>query len=227
VVGDLKGLTVAEYQPAKLAAMEAHWQTNTEGGAPFVLFAVPDMEKGENRLQIAVPNVLSLLITHSLGGKVQGLEEFPRHERPNALITFWSFRIMVAIGFLFAGIMIWALVLWRRKRLYASRRFLQTLVLLQPLGFAATVMGWVTAEVGRQPWVVYGLMRTADGVSPIAAGNVMWSLTFFLGFFGLIGASYFYYIFKTLARGPDLDSPIPPVQRPTGMRPFKEAMQRR
>jgi cytochrome d ubiquinol oxidase subunit I len=224
VVGDLKGLTVAEHQPAKLAAMEAHWKTNTEGGAPFVLFALPDMEKEKNRMEIAVPNVLSLLITHSTDGRIKGLKEFPRDERPNSLITFWSFRVMVAIGFLFAGIIMWALVLWRRKRLYDSRRFLQTLVLVQPLGFIATLMGWITAEVGRQPWVVQGLMRTAEGVSPIAAGNVVWSLTFFLGFFGLVGASYFYYIFKTLGRGPDLASPIPPVQRPTGMRSLEKAV---
>ena len=105
--------------------------------------------------------------------------------------------------------------------------FLKALVFAQPLGFIATVTGWVTAEAGRQPWVVYGLMRTSDGVSPIAAGNVIWSLTLFVCFFGLIGASYFYYVLKTLRRGPDLTSPLPPVQRPSGMPPPEEQLEAR
>jgi cytochrome d ubiquinol oxidase subunit I len=215
---------VASYQPAKLAAMEAHWETNTEGGAPFALFAIPDMTAERNRLEIAIPNGLSLLITQSLDGKVQGLKEFPPADRPNVPITFWSFRLMVAVGFLYLAVMIWAAVLWRRKRSLESRRFLQTLVAIQPLGFVATVFGWVTAEVGRQPWIVYGLMRTADGVSPIPAGNVVWSLTLFIAIFGIVGASYFYYMLTTLRRGPDLTSSIPPVQRPMGMRPRAETV---
>ncbi len=219
VVGDLKGLVVAEYQPAKLAAMEAHWETNHEGGAGFVAFAVPDMEAEKNHFEIKIPNGLSLLITHSLDGRVQGLKDFPPDERPNSLITFWSFRIMVGIGFIYVAVMLWAAWLWWRDRWSVSAGFLKALVAIQPLGFIATVSGWVTSEVGRQPWVVYGLMRTADGVSPIPAGNVIWSLTLFMLFFGLIGASYFYYVIKTLNRGPDLSSPIPPVQRPTGMLP--------
>jgi cytochrome d ubiquinol oxidase subunit I len=97
-------------------------------------------------------------------------------------------------------------------------------VAVQPLGFIATISGWVTAEVGRQPWIVYGLMRTADGVSPIPAGNVLWSLAMFMVIFGIVGASYFMYMLRTLRRGPDLTSPIPPVQRPTGMRPLGETM---
>lgn len=219
VVGDLKGLVVAEHQPAKLAAMEAHWETNREGGAAFVAFALPDMDAERNRLEVKIPNGLSLLITHSFDGKVQGLKDFPADERPNALITFWSFRIMVGIGFLFVAVSLWGAYLWWKARLFDSPGFLRVLLAVQPLGFIATISGWVTAEVGRQPWVVYGLMRTADGVSPIPAANVIWSLTLFVLFFGLIGASYFYYVLKTLNRGPDLSSPIPPVQRPTGMLP--------
>jgi cytochrome d ubiquinol oxidase subunit I len=223
-VGDQKGLAVASHQPAKLAAMEAHWETNTEGGAPFALFAIPDMAAERNRLEIAIPDGLSLLITHSLDGRVQGLKDFPPEDRPNSLITFWSFRLMVAIGFLYLAVMIWAALLWWRKRSLDSERFLGALVAVQPLGFVATVFGWVTAEVGRQPWIVYGLMRTADGVSPIPAGNVVWSLALFIVIFAIVGASYFYYMLTTLRRGPDLTSPIPPVQRPTGMRPRAEAV---
>jgi cytochrome d ubiquinol oxidase subunit I len=124
---------------------------------------------------------------------------------------------MVGIGFLFLAVMLWAGFLWWRRKLFDSRRFLMTLVALQPFGFIATLSGWVTTEVGRQPWIVYGLMRTKDGVSPIAAGNVLWSLTLFMLFFALIGASYFFYVLRTLRRGPDLTSPIPPVQLPAGM----------
>ncbi|RJQ51856.1 MAG: cytochrome ubiquinol oxidase subunit I [Desulfobacteraceae bacterium] len=217
LMGDLKGLNVARNQPAKLAAMEAHWETNTEGGAPFVLFAVPDPESERNRMEITVPNALSLLITHSWEGKVQGLKDFPKTDRASVMITFWTFRIMVAIGFVFLLTGIWAAVLWRKRAIFTSRPFLKALIVIQPLGFVATVLGWITAEAGRQPWVVYGLIRTADGASPIPAGNVVWSMSLFVVLFAIIGSSYFYYTLKTLRRGPDLTSPIPPVQRPSGM----------
>ena len=225
VIGDFRGLNVAEYQPAKLAAMEAHWETNTDGGADFVAFAIPDMEAERNRLEVTVPGLLSYLITHSKDGQIQGLKDFPKEDRPNALVTFWTFRVMVGIGFLFLGAAVWAGILYFRGELFTNRAFLWTLVALQPLGFIATIMGWLTSEIGRQPWVVYGLMRTADGVSPIAAGNVIWSLALFLVFFGVIGSSYFYYIIKTLKRGPDMSSPLPPIQRPSGMRPLEGAME--
>jgi len=222
LVGDLKGQNVAHYQPAKLAAIEAHWETNTGSGAPFIAFAIPDMDKEENRFEIAIPHLLSLLTTHSWEGRVSGLKEFPKPDRPNSFILFWSFRIMAGIGFLFFFIMIWAVFLWHKKQLFKSSAFLKTLVVIQPLGFIATEMGWITTEFGRQPWVVYGLMRTSDGVSPIAAGNVVWSLMLFLLFFVLIGASYFYYTLKILRQGPDLDSPVPPVQLATGMQPHAQ-----
>ncbi len=216
VVGDMKGLAVAEYQPAKLASMEAHWETNTQGGADFIAFALPDQENERNRFEIRIPNMLSLLITHSKDGQIQGLKDFPRDERPNVLVNFWTFRIMVAIGFIFLGVMLWAGILLLRRKLFDNRLFLKVLIAIQPLGFIATILGWVTAEMGRQPWVVYGLMRTREGASPIAPGNVVWSLMMFALLFGLIGAFYFYYTLRTLHQGPDMASPIPPVQRPSG-----------
>lgn len=221
-IGDLKGLAVAKYQPAKLAAMEAHWETNTQGGAPFLPVVIPDMKAERNRFEIRIPNALSLLITHSMDGKIPGLKEFPRDQRPNVLVTFWTFRVMVGIGFLFFFMVLWAAWLWYQKRILDSRAFLKTLVLVQPLGFIAVILGWVTTEMGRQPWVVYGLMRTSDGVSPIAAGNVAWSIAMFAVIFGLVGASYFYYTLKILRLGPDFKSPIPPIQRPAGMRPLED-----
>ena len=220
IMGDLKGRNVAEHQPAKLAAMEAHWETNISAGAPFLVFAVPDMSREMNRLEIKVPDMLSLLITHSLTGRVAGLKTFPADQRPSVFVTFYTFRIMAGIGFIFLFIMIWALFLWRKKRLYESRKFLVALTAIQPLGFIATVAGWITTEMGRQPWSVYGLMRTQDSVSPIASGNVACSLVLFGVFFGIIGTVYLYYILKILKSGPDFDSPIPPVHLPVGMKPF-------
>lgn len=219
-VGDRKGLVVARHQPAKLAAMEAHWETNTSGGADFIAFALPDAQNERNRLEVRIPNMLSLLLTHSWDGKIEGLKETPRADRPNIMVTFWTFRFMVGIGFLFLAVMFWAAVLAARRRLFHSRRFLTLLVLIQPLGFIATLLGWVTAEMGRQPWIVYGLMRTSEGVSPIAAGNVVWSLIMFLIFFSVIGASYLYFTLKTLRRGPDFDTPIPHVQHQVPFVPY-------
>jgi cytochrome d ubiquinol oxidase subunit I len=160
------------------------------------------------------------LVTHSLNGQVRGLKEFPRGDRPNVFILFWAFRGMVGIGFILMVVMLWAAFLWRKGRLFESRPFLWTLLIVHPVGFLATELGWITTEVGRQPWLVYGLLRTSEGVSPIPAGNVVWSLALFLIVLPLIGMSYFYYILKTLDRGPDMTSPLPPVQRLAGMRPL-------
>jgi cytochrome d ubiquinol oxidase subunit I len=220
-LGDVSGRQVFHHQPLKLAAMESHWETNTSGGAPFAVIAFPDTEAEKNLFALNIPDGLSLLVTHSSRGKVPGLKEFPRQDRPDVFILFWSFRLMVAIGFILLFILIWAAVLWRRGRLYENRPFLRTLWVLHPLGFLATEFGWITNEVGRQPWLVYNLMRTSEGVSPVPAGNVIWSLSLFLIIFAVIGASYFYYVFKTLRIGPDLSSPIPPIQRPAGMRPLQ------
>jgi cytochrome bd ubiquinol oxidase subunit I len=218
-LGDWSGRRVFQDQPLKLAAMEAHWETNTTGGAAFTVFAFPDMTNEKNHYELTIPNGLSLLVTQSLDGKVPGLKDYPRENRPDAAVLFWTFRVMVAVGFIFLLIMLWAALLWRRGTLFQSRPFLKTLVVLQPLGFLATEMGWVSTEMGRQPWIVYNLMRTADGVSPIPAGNVVWSLALFLIVFPVIGAAYFYYVLKAMKKGPDFSTPIPPVQRPSGMRP--------
>jgi cytochrome d ubiquinol oxidase subunit I len=221
-LGDWSGRVMFRLQPAKLAAVESHWETNTRGGAPFAVVAFPDMEKERNRFEITIPHGLSLLVTQSLEGKVQGLKEFPREDRPNAAVLFWTFRAMVAIGFIFFLVMLWAAVLWKRGKLFGNRPFLRALLAIQPLGFLATELGWITTEMGRQPWLVYNLMRTAEGISPIPAGNVIWSLTLFLIVYPVIGASYFYYVLKILRGGPDLSSPIPPIQRPAGMRTLEK-----
>jgi cytochrome d ubiquinol oxidase subunit I len=220
--GDASGRQVFHHQPEKLAAMESHWETNTQEGAPFAVIVLPDIETEKNLYELNIPNGLSLLVTRSSHGQVLGLKEFPKEDRPNVFILFWSFRLMVAIGFILFFIMVWAVILWRKRRLYENRLFLRTLVIVHPLGFIATELGWITNEVGRQPWAVYHLVRTAEGVSPIPVGNVIWSLSLFLIIFIVVGASYFYYLLKTLGRGPDFSSPIPSIQRPAGMHVLKE-----
>jgi cytochrome bd ubiquinol oxidase subunit I len=222
LMGDLSGRQVFRYQPAKLAAIEAHWETNKDKGADFVAVAFPDMQAEKNRFEISIPNALSLLVTHSFNGRVPGLKEFPREDRPNVPLLFWAFRVMVGIGFGLLVVMAWALLLWRKGRLFESRPFLRTLLIIHPLGFLAVELGWITTEAGRQPWLVYNLMRTSEGVSPIAPGNVVWSLSLFVLIFLLVGGSYFYYVLKTLRLGPDVSSPIPPIQRPAGMLPLQE-----
>ena len=123
--------------------------------------------------------------------------------------VFLNFCRFLFIGFLFLFVMIWAAWLWKKKKLFDTEFFLKLLVLVQPLGFVAVITGWVTAEVGRQPWVVYGVMRTAHGVSPITAGSVLWSFILIAAIYAIIGISYFYYVIKTLSQGPDLESPLP------------------
>ena len=118
--------------------------------------------------------------------------------------------------------MAWAFLLWRKGKLYEYRPFLWTLLIVHPLGFIAVETGWITTEMGRQPWLVYNLMRTAEGISPIQAGNVIWSLSLFLIIFAAIGLTYSFYIMKLIGNGPDVSSPIPAVQRPAGMRPLKD-----
>jgi cytochrome d ubiquinol oxidase subunit I len=220
LLGDVSGRQVFHHQPAKFASMEAHWETNRTEGAPFVAFALPDMEKERNLFEVSIPSGLSLLVTSSLRGQVPGLKEIARENRPNVFILFWSFRLMVAIGFILFLMMAWAFFLWLRGRLFEDRLFLWALFVLHPLGFIATELGWITTEVGRQPWVVYNLMRTSEGLSRVPVANVLWSLSLFSIIFGVVLASYFYYILKALRGGPDLSSPIPPIQRPAGMRPL-------
>jgi len=222
IVGDLSGRMVFRHQPAKLAAMEAHWEQNNDGGAPFAIIAFPDVKAERNTFEISIPNGLSLLATHSLHGRVSGLKDFPRENRPSVPVLFLTFRVMAGIGTLLLLVMAWAFFLWRKGRLFEYRPFLWTLLIIHPLGFLAVLTGWITTEAGRQPWLVYGLMRTAEGISPIPPGNVIWSLSLFLIIFAAIGSIYSYYVLKTIRRGPDVSSPIPAVQLPAGMRPLQE-----
>jgi cytochrome d ubiquinol oxidase subunit I len=222
IIGDMSGRMVVLHQPAKLAAMEAHWETNRDSGANFIIAAIPNSEEERNAFEISIPNGLSLLATHSLHGRVSGLKEFPPENRPSVLLLFLTFRIMAGVGTLLVLVMAWGFFLWRKGKLFEYRPFLWALLIIHPLGFLAVETGWITTEAGRQPWLVYGLMRTAEGISPVPAGNVIWSLSLFLVIFAAIGSVYAYFVLMTIRRGPDVLSPIPASQLPSGMRPLHD-----
>ena len=192
--GDLHGLNTLQYQPAKIAAMEGDYET--EQGAGLILFGAPDDQAEITRYQIAIPNLSSLILTHSLNGEVKGLKSFPKDQRPPAAIIFWSFRIMVGIGFIMLGVGLWSL--WRRFKnegLYTDRWLHRTCLIMTPAGFVAVIAGWVTTEVGRQPYTVYGLLTTSQSASPIAAPAVAASLlAFIIIYFAVYAAGVFYLI---------------------------------
>jgi cytochrome d ubiquinol oxidase subunit I len=200
IIGDLSGVVVAEKQPTKLAAMESLWETTTR--APVYLFALPDEENERNKIEIgAIPGMLSLLVFHDINAEVKGLKAFPREERPPVLITSFAFKGMVGLGFYFAFVMI---IGWfKRNRLVDSPKFLKLMLLSIPLPYIAIELGWIVAEVGRQPWIVYGLMKTSDAVSPVASSQVLISLIAFILVYGLLGAVGFYLIFKYAKKGPE------------------------
>ncbi len=199
MTGDLHAVHVTKTQPSKLAAMESHWETQAQ--APIVLFAVPDEANERNRIEIGrLPGVLSFLGYHDFNATITGLRDIPRDERPPVLLTFLSFRIMVALGTLFPLLTIVGLFL--RKRLIESRWYLWTMLLALPLPYLAIEMGWVLAEVGRQPWIVYGLLKTAEAASPIAGVQVMTSLAGFILVYGLLGIAGFFLIANFAKKGP-------------------------
>ncbi len=205
VAGDAHGLNTLEYQPAKIAAMEGHW--DTERGAPLILFGWPDMEAEETKWKIGIPRLGSLILTHDLDGEVKGLESWPRDEWPNATVIFWTFRVMVAIGFAMFGLGLLSLWLRWRGRLYDNRWFLRFCVLMGPSGFIAILAGWITTEMGRQPWVIYGLLRTADAASPVDAGSVGTSLAVFVAVYILVFGSGGFYLLRLMAKGPGKTEP--------------------
>jgi cytochrome d ubiquinol oxidase subunit I len=215
--GDQHGLNTFEYQPAKLAAIEGHWET--EGPAPFIVWGWPDQEAATNRFAFEVPYAGSLILTHSLDGTVPGLKDFPREDWPPVAIVFWSFRLMVGIGLLMLLLVVIGNWLRWQGRLYSTAWFLRGAELALPLGFVAVICGWVTTEVGRQPWVVYGLMRTADAVSPgLYGGDVLASLAVYVVVYLIVFPTTLYTMIVLVRAGPE-------EERPEGERPI-EGLQR-
>jgi cytochrome d ubiquinol oxidase subunit I len=169
LIGDLHGLNTREYQPAKLAAIEARWETASR--VPLSLFAIPDQEAETNRFEIEIPVLGSLILTHDANGTVQGLKDFPKDQRPPVAIPYFAFRIMVGLGLIMLAIVVASWWLRLRRDLYIADWYLRVCQYAAPIGFIAVLAGWTTTEVGRQPWTVYGLLRTADSVTPSLSGT--------------------------------------------------------
>lgn len=200
-IGDTVGLEVHQYQPLKTAAIEGVW--DTQKSAPLVLFAWPDSKQEKNLYAISIPYGASLINTHSLNGELVGLKSVVPADRPVVPATFFGFRIMVGIGLLFLALAIAALCLRRGGKLYEKRWFLWACVLSGPLGAVATIAGWITAECGRQPWVVYNLLRTADGVSNVPPSHVALTLGALIVVYTLIFSFFIYYLFRFISKGPE------------------------
>jgi cytochrome d ubiquinol oxidase subunit I len=200
VEGDRHAVHVTQVQPTKLAAMEAHWDTQSR--APITLLALPDEENGRNLFEIGkIPGVLSFLGYHDVNAEVKGLNDFPKEDRPPVLLTFISFRVMVALGMLFPLLAIIGMFL--KNRLVESPWYLKLMVAAIPLPYIAIQAGWVLAEVGRQPWIVFNLMRTSDASSPLAGYQVMATLVAFVLVYGFLGAVGYYLIGKNAIKGPE------------------------
>jgi len=220
-IGDQHGLNTLEHQPAKIAAMEANWETQAH--MPLLLFAWPDEHAERNAFEIAIPEAGSLILKHSTEGVVPGLKQFKREDRPPVAIPFFSFRLMVGIGLAMLALTLGGLWFWRRDALATARRFQALCIAAIPLGFIAVVAGWVTTEVGRQPWAVYGLLRTRDAVTPsLKAGDVTLSLLVYVAAYMLIFGSGIYFIARLSRTG--FGAPQPEVQPfPRSARPMSGA----
>lgn len=202
VVGDFHGLNTLKYQPAKVAAMEGHWQNNSGEGLPLLLFGLPDMQHEKTRFELALPHLGSLILTHSWDGQIKGLKEFAPQDRPNSAIIFWSFRVMVGLGMLMILLGFWSLYMRSRGKLYESTLFLRFATLMGPAGLIALLAGWITTEVGRQPWVVYGVMRTKDAVSQHDFSTLALSLGLFVVVYVFVFGVGVAYVLRLVHKGP-------------------------
>jgi cytochrome d ubiquinol oxidase subunit I len=215
LVGDAAGRMVAEQQPAKLAAIEGHWQTNPPGkGAAWALLAWPDAVNQRNHWSIEVPNLLSLITTHSLTGRVAGLREFPTRDQPPVLVPFYAFRLMVLAGVTLAALMLWSVSRWRRGAFTAAgisgeRTLLRAWITAIPLAYLAVEMGWLTREVGRQPWIIYGMMHTEAAASALPAAAVAATLLSYFVTYATLLIIFIVFAGRLIRRGPDLDVPLP------------------
>ncbi|MBB2155045.1 cytochrome ubiquinol oxidase subunit I [Gluconacetobacter diazotrophicus] len=226
LVGDLHGRNTLEHQPAKIAAIEGHWQNAPGADVPLILFGVPDMAAETTRYAVEIPHAGSLILTHSWNGQIPGLKEFPAEDRPNSTIIFWTFRVMVGLGTLMLLLALVGLALRARGRLFANRPFLTATVAMGPTGLAAILAGWMTTEIGRQPWVVYGVMRTRDAVSNHSAATLSVSLLIFVVLYCGVFGTGIGYLLKLAAHGPDTQGVSPadgdrPDKRPA--RPLSAA----
>ncbi|MFZ6044614.1 cytochrome ubiquinol oxidase subunit I [Pseudomonas sp. CR3202] len=205
VVGDAHGLNTLEHQPAKIAAIEGHWENHPGEATPLILFGLPDMEAEKTHYSLEIPYLGSLILTHSLDRQIPALKSFPKEDRPNSTVVFWSFRIMAGLGMLMILTGLLALLLRRKDALYRHKGFLRLVLLMGPSGLIALLAGWFTTEVGRQPWVVYGLLRTVHAASEHGVAQLSLTLAIFVAvYFSLFGAGIGY-MMRLVRKGPQGD----------------------
>jgi len=226
LAGDQHGLNTLEHQPAKVMAMEGHFQSHKDG-APLVLFGWPDMADAKVKYAIEVPKLSSLILKHSLDAPLAGLDTVPRENWPPVPITFWSFRVMVGLGFLIMGLGLFSLLMRLRGKLYETRLLHLFALAMGPAGFVAVLAGWITTETGRQPFTVYGLLRTVESASPLAAPAVGSSLIAFIIVYFAVFTAGVIYLLRLMAQpphqgeeGPRADVPA----RATGITPAAGAV---
>jgi cytochrome d ubiquinol oxidase subunit I len=199
-IGDQHGLNTLKHQPIKIAAIEAHWDGSKPGA--LVLFAWPDQKAEKNLFEISIPHGSSLILTHSFDGLFPGLKSVPPSERPPVPLVFFAFRLMLLIGFCMVGTGLAGIWLWWRGRLFETRWFLWPAANVWWAGFVAVIAGWVVTESGRQPWLVYGILRTADATSPVPGGSILTTLALFVVVYGIIFSMGIYYINRLIHTGP-------------------------
>jgi cytochrome d ubiquinol oxidase subunit I len=222
LIGDFHGLNTLEHQPIKVAAMEGNWETRSN--VPLLLFALPDQENQTNRFELGIPNMASIILKHSADGVIPGLSEVAPDEQPPVALVFWSFRIMVGIGFLMIGVALLGLILRRRGRIFESPLFLKALVAMIITPFVAVLAGWIVTEAGRAPWLVHGVMTHAQGLTPsLTGGMALFTLIGYIAVYSVVFVVGVYYLTRVVRNGM-LDDPTEvhgEVERPK--RPFSAA----
>jgi cytochrome d ubiquinol oxidase subunit I len=216
LAGDASGKQVLHVQPAKLAAIEAFW--DTKAGQAFHIVAWPDRTIAANRWEVSIPKLGSLITAGDPNAEIKGLKDFAPQDRPPVFLVFWAFRVMVGLGLAMAALGVWGGWLIWRGQLPQARWFLRSAVAMGPAGFVAVISGWIVAEVGRQPYVIYGVLRTADAVSPVTKAEVSVSLVAFMAIYALIFSVGVLYILRLIAEGPiaGAAAPTPMTPRPPG-----------
>ncbi|GHE19681.1 cytochrome ubiquinol oxidase subunit I [Halomonas urumqiensis] len=224
VIGDFHGINTLEHQPTKVAAMEGNW--DTQSNVPLLLFAWPDQQAQENRFEIGIPSLASIILTHEAAGEVPGVKEVPIAEQPPVWLVFWAFRVMVGLGLVMIAVSLVGLWLRRGGRLYHQRGFLQVLRVMTITPFIAVLAGWVVTETGRAPWLVYGMMTHAEGVTPsLTGGMALFTLVGYVLVYAVVFWSGIYYLTRVVRQGmlpeEDRDTVERAVHRP--MRPMSAA----
>ena len=216
VVGHASGEVAHKYQPSKTAAIEGYWETRAD--QPLHLFGIPDRDAQKNHFEVSIPGVGNWIQGVPKDEVIQGLDSWAREDQPPPFIPFFGFRIMVGLGLLMIGLGAWGAVLIWRKRIFESPLFLRFAVLMGPTGFIAVLAGWMVTEVGRQPWVVYGVLKTRDAVSPVIASQVATSLIAYILVYSVVFTAGAIFILRLMAEGPvaAVTAPPPRGQRPPG-----------